>query len=712
MRLFSRWLCGCIAILACFFNAGHTNSLKMTSPVVNAASQPIKRPVVQLRNHQKPITPRVQRLLVQTAGLFGKEQTQGARERSVATKSTREQQVLVVFDSTEQPAERARANVSMALEYARLKNDILDLASTERWPRISNYTCLLLVTNRLDRIEEVDLQQIRRYVSEGGGLAVVIPCWNPKLASLFGVASFEGPRDSSQWDRTVALILGLGLMLFSLLGVVYLWRHRKDQSVGRSPKKYLSRVFIACGLGGTILIVGGVTVASPRIYFTRNLLPALEGVSVSSSSCYKLELQSGTPVQATSSFGDPVHWVHSFGRGKVAFWNTHLLSWKWARGLVVHSIMKVQNISVQPIANLGVIQIDDFPRSVERVRKEPIKSEFGLTVPEFYEHIWLPDMLGVASEYNVRFTFLAVFNYNGRTKPPFDFSQWDNVTISSKAGTSPFGLHTARMIGNDHELGLHGYNHRSLHRSQWQSREMMKAALDAAAQRWEEDKLGPPPQTYVPPNNIYDADGAQALTESFPTLRVIAGTPDGKFEEGGQRKFEPEPWNQKLFCLPRYTAGYSLTDKRKYAMISQLETFGVWTHFLHPDDIFSESRNPRNLPWRGEANKPDGLYDEFVSWLQFVRDRYPWLRFVRTAEGHQMLREYLGNDIKVMLRENEVVIHSTTPTSFRLRLNGNRRVVETAVLGAELLDQRACSNGTFYTFEGHENRVTIGLNSP
>ena len=72
----------------------------------------------------------------------------------------------------------------------------------------------------------------------------------------------------------------------------------------------------------------------------------------------------------------------------------------------------------------------------------------------------------------------------------------------------------------------------------------MELALKAAKKRWIVDNVGEAPFTYVPPHNIYDSIGVQALHDIFPSIKVMACLYFGDFKKGGNREYSPEPWNE------------------------------------------------------------------------------------------------------------------------------------------------------------------------
>ena len=587
-------------------------------------------------------------------------------QEAPAFASAPQQRILIVHNAGDTYGERAYANVVRALDYARLNYDDLDLAAGATWPELERYSVLLFVTEFLDAIDAPQAQRIADYVAGGGGLVVAYRAWHPHLASLFGMVptTDHPPLVESE---------------------------------------------------------GGLT-------FERDFFPGVKGLKLSSQtvptlSPFDVPLQKNDlQVIARSATGRPIVWLYRHGQGRVIYWNTSFLAEKQARGFIVQSILNAQGVGVLPIANVATIQIDDFPAAVSTAKLEPIASEYDMTLVEFYDQVWFPDMMEIARRYGIVYTFFIPFNYNALVKPPFTFEEWEHARIQVDNQSVLYSVYVSHLAAQRHELGLHGYNHVSLTLENWGDEANMVAALQAAWERWDRDNLGPRPLAYVPPNNIYDAAGARALTQGFPSLRILAGLYLGHFEEGGDREFGPEPWNPQLFNLPRVTFGYNLTPRYRFAMLSALGMMGVWTHFMHPDDVIHTPtnypdapyhRNPNDWPWRGDrTGEKNGFYYRFLRWLDFVQTYYPWLRFTRTSESLDILRLHLNNRVIVETKPYALTLRTTPDTYFQVRINDGRRVSLNDLAGAQFVHVYHGEGYTLYTFRAVKERVSLPLLLP
>jgi hypothetical protein len=478
------------------------------------------------------------------------------------------------------------------------------------------------------------------------------------------------------------------------------------------------------GIGGSAGQQSPRTPLSTDIRFETDFLPGLQGVTIEAEAHVReVRLLPGAEVLVQSGSRVPIAWLYPYGSGRTLVWNDDLPGGNDSRGLMVASIMSVQPLAVQALANVGVIHVDDFPAPALLPKIDPIKHEYDLSMAEFYDRAWLPDMLELARRNDVHYTFLTAFNYNARVEPPFGFEEWEGAKVQYGNCSEPYGVHWARIIRRQHELGFHGYNHQPLKMSVWKSEENILAGLSAVSKRWREDGLGPEPHTYAAPDNTFDEPGIQALARAFPSIRIIAGSNAGGIDKGSGTEFWSSLGSGDLRFLPRFTWGYSPKPISKYRMISQLGWMGLWTHSMHPDDVYDTPenhpnvpyrlRNPETLPWRGEPSRHGaGLYHRFAEWLEFARKWYPCLRFERTMDAAGILGAHMNNDVGVYDRGNEVLVSMTRPGLFQVRFNDNRCISEGKISGAELVGQRRFSGYALYTLQARKRVMRIGVMQP
>jgi hypothetical protein len=418
---------------------------------------------------------------------------------------------------------------------------------------------------------------------------------------------------------------------------------------------------------------------------------------------------------ATSSAGVPIAWISRYFNGKVIYWNTTLLSNKLFRGFITQSIASVSDKFVQPIANFAVIFIDDFPASVPNAKKKFIWDEFSMTMAEFHYFIFYPDMLKLANELNLKYTAGLIFNYGANVNPPFHLTEWRMGKVVVWGKEFEVSKTIAKQFKAKNELGFHGYNHIPLLIDEWKDIENMKNALGYAQKKWIEEGLGELPFTYIPPTNLIDSIGVQAISQSFPSVKVIAGLYSGYFDVGQNREFGPEPWNDKLYSIPRVSAGFLIDNYTKTTILSEIAMLGVWTHFIHPDDVIytpDEVENPelvRNwfyLPWRGKNN--EGLYFKFKEWLINLKANYPFLRFMNCKEAYDEIKKFDALKIEYEFREDEIVIKTNQKNvSLIIQVDPRYNVLE--AINAVVLHSTKTATTNLVVLESKDETIILKL---
>jgi hypothetical protein len=316
-------------------------------------------------------------------------------------------------------------------------------------------------------------------------------------------------------------------------------------------------------------------------------------------------------------------------------------------------------------------------------------------------------MLDLARKYGVKYSWLTAFSYSNRSKPPWDFDEWERATVEVEGQEVPFCTYMAYQAGRGgHELALQGYNRQPLRLDLWDnSEDNVTAALEAVTQRWQQDSLGTLPVTYVPPGGIYDEAGLDALHKAWPSVKVVGSHAFGAFEEGGGREFGPEPWNEAIFTVPRWTGGYASGSYTRLLALSELNTFGAWTHYVSPDDV---SDSTGNTPWR------DGMYDQLDELLDWSEEHHPWLRWMTTADAYPELLNYFDTDATYTFEKayQVTITFSGHPTYALLRLNDGRKLDMSSVINAQIVSYYKGEGYYQYVLRATDREVRLGLLIP
>ncbi|MEM7443184.1 MAG: DUF2194 domain-containing protein [Pseudomonadota bacterium] len=565
------------------------------------------------------------------------------------------QRVLVVSDTSDAPARLAVENTHAAFDCARIGHDVFDLSADAPWPDLKNYSAVITATENLGLLAPEHVASLFSFVEAGGGVAAVYRAQPSKLDKLFGMISCNTP--------------------FSIR---------------------------AADSGG--------------IRFPGQTLPAFEGIQLTSEGMIghaSLDQipDRGVEVLATTWSGKPIAWALSVGRGRTAYWNSVFLSQKRARGLIIQTLEVIQPLTLAPVVNAGVVQIDDFPAPLVGHLPGFVQEEFPELSPEaFYSDVWCPDMFGLAERHGLKYSCFCVFDY-------VELHELEAAGIDPADHRPAADAFEPIQRYRPPEMGLHGYNHQSLQLRDWPDITEMTDALGHAKELWASFGCGALPTSYVPPNNQYDVAGIRALAGVFPSIKVISGSFFGRTEDGANREFGPEPWKPDLFCLPRTTCGYECTDETLFDSASQLATLGVWTHFLHPDDLLDVPepntspigrRNPHRRPWRSR-NGVQGLLDQAAALFSSIARRFPWLTYRTTAETADLVQEHLASDWTIGFGDKSVSIAGPEGGLIRLRVNRWGRRHMNGLSGCEVVYETVGRHHTAYILKmtAQEARVTL-----
>lgn len=354
---------------------------------------------------------------------------------------------------------------------------------------------------------------------------------------------------------------------------------------------------------------------------------------------------------------------NKIGLGEVITINSNNLFEKEYRGLLFASILRGLEGIPYSVANVSTIFLDDFPAPLYNEKLAPIDEEYDTTHAEFISKIWWPDMKALADTFEISYSAMTAFNYNANIVPPFDFFEWTSGTILQKGEQIQGSIFLAKdIVKTRHELAFHGYNHFSLWLEDWDNVNFMASSVYAARKRWRIDRMGKLPITYVPPTNLIDSVGISAIMKGMPSIRYMSSLYLGEKDIGTGREFGYEPYStgERIFDYPRISSGFNMRENSLFDQQSLQLLTGIWTHFIHPDDVFQvtqrgedsfTSRNPLKLGWKSHPTYGYGLYHVFRERLIYTNDRYPLLRYVNAKEGGALTEDW-RNSIVVYKKNN------------------------------------------------------------
>ncbi|MGY5351268.1 DUF2194 domain-containing protein [Wenyingzhuangia sp. IMCC45533] len=345
----------------------------------------------------------------------------------------------------------------------------------------------------------------------------------------------------------------------------------------------------------------------------------------------------------------PIFTQNKFGKGTTIYYNTDFEYPKKERGLLFTPIAIAMQGIPYPVANVSTVFLDDFPSPVYDNIAEPIKTEFGLSNADYVKDIWWPDMAHLADSLQLKYTAVTVFDYGTNIKPPYLFTEWDRMKVQNGSTTLPIPEYLSKeVVRKGHELGFHGYNHVSLLQQDWSNNsDLMTAGVMNAAKKWKVSGIGKLPVSYIPPTNLIDSVGVNALVKGMPSLQYMCSLYLGDVKEGGDREYDAEPYNKQLFGYPRVSSGFYVSKEVAYNIFSTYLYTGIWSHFVHPDDVYQipgeqtlgehgdfDYRNSLGMNWKtyDTQKNQNGLLQEFAGFLKKFKSEFPYQRF-KTVEN-------------------------------------------------------------------------------
>ena len=421
-------------------------------------------------------------------------------------------------------------------------------------------------------------------------------------------------------------------------------------------------------------------ITAKGFYFKYPILPDFKGVKMNVDELHygfaKENFSKKIKILATAvnDVNFPIVLENQVGKGKVILFNFQKSFEKRDRGLLFAGILEGLEGIPYPIANTSTIFLDDFPCPLFDIKSEPIASEMNLSSKDFVKNVWWPDMLKIAKRFNISYSVLLTFDYKNKVEPPFLFNQWDynKIKFDDKVESlSEWFVKDAKKCG--HELAFHGYNHSELNKQLWKNPDFILTSLNAVKKKWDVSDFGILPISYVPPSNYIDKMGINKLKNGMPSIKYMCSSYNGELSDGENREFDFDPYNKDLFDYPRITYGYYLNNIQKYSQESAYLYTGIWTHFVHPDDVYQisshndgtqgdfDSRNPLNLGWHKTKGKNVGMYSEFTNYLKEMTNLFPQIRFLNAGEAANIVLDWRASNFNFNSNNGNITVEELKP---------------------------------------------------
>ena len=342
----------------------------------------------------------------------------------------------------------------------------------------------------------------------------------------------------------------------------------------------------------------------------------------------------------------PLVWRNDTGGGSILTYNGTAVRGDYWTGVAAGCVTALLGDHLYPVINTKTVFIDDFPSPSYTAQSDLIEQDYNRTVEEFYRDIWWPDMQNAARRYGYGYVGLFIASYDDVVDP--DGFSYQHDSVEQYFGQS--------LLDNGFEIGAHGYNHQSLALdgevpsdmgyNAWADESDMEASLTEMLSisngLFPDVKL----YTYVPPSNYMGNEGRAAVKAALPDLQVISGVYTSEGEEGSVYVQDYEVAEDGTVEFPRATSGTFDDPYDRFAGLSVGGLYGVYSHFIHPDDILDEERG-RGLSW-------EDLYEQYTERLQYINDCLSSLEAATAVEASKALRVADGLDVACTVGDGRV----------------------------------------------------------
>lgn len=399
----------------------------------------------------------------------------------------------------------------------------------------------------------------------------------------------------------------------------------------------------------------GNFIDSTGISLLDNVLIKGEGFKITekdfmTNSSISLNITDDCEKYAESMEGTPLLWKKKYGQGDIIYFNGTMLAEKSSRGFIVGSLSLLEDDFIYPIINTKVCFIDDFPSPIPEGNHEKITREFRRSISQFYKDVWWPDMLELATHYNMKYTGGVIGTYNNEVA--------NIMPGSTELDVKDFIYYGRELINHGGELGIHGYNHQpffikylsdnSISYKPWKNIDAMIESIK------EIDRLCKSTfpkylfRVYVPPGNILSPEGREALLISSKDIRIISSIySTAGNNETHEQEFEIS--SDGMIEFPRLTFGYLNTSINVWDTLNGITSHGVCSHFVQPYDILDTN-------YTGDKGWTQ-LLEEYDEYNKMIFDNYEWLRGMTASEGANEMIKYLSSEPRYEKKDEYIKIY-------------------------------------------------------
>ncbi|MBW7474747.1 DUF2194 domain-containing protein [Paenibacillus oenotherae] len=483
--------------------------------------------------------------------------------------SLNEEKILLLYDAAEKYSVRIKGHTEQLLSYMKKKRDLVDVKDYQGAGE--GYDSIIITFSNLEKLS--DNEWLEKFVEEGGRILFAA---TPVVGSTF-------------------------YRIYRKLGI--------DE------------------VGDYAISKGLVTKTNILVNYKNEEFSE----KIIENTSLQIHISAATRLHAESKERIPLLWDIPYGKGLFVVFNGTMLQEKTSRGFLTGAISLLKEDNLYPVINSKLVYIDDFPAPFPIGYQEDIFQIYKRSMIRFFKEVWWPDMVRLETKYDLKYTGVVIQSYDNNTKAPFD-------AVSDNTNLITYGREVLKRGG---EIGIHGYNHQSLtfdpraHEafgySKWDSVSSMEESIRTVVSLVDSTLPMNELHNYVPPSNVLSKEGREALKAAWPGLKSISSIySEDANNLGYVQEFEVAP--DGIVELPRITSGFLEDEFNEWAMANAATSIGVFSHFIHPDDILDRERS---FPYTWEQ-----LYGMLKKFMDIVHNKYGWLRSTTATEAGIELERY------------------------------------------------------------------------
>lgn len=317
-------------------------------------------------------------------------------------------------------------------------------------------------------------------------------------------------------------------------------------------------------------------------------------------------------------------------------------------------------------------------------------------------------MEGIGERQEIKYTGFLIGQYNNVVNR-------DRMEKFFQIHREDQGYFGRKLFQNGGEVGIHGYNHLSLAVNDgidfekygykpWESEENIISAFKKLRDLMN-DIYGSEVRiySYVPPSNLLTKEGKGALLKSFPNLKSLSGIYTGGGEEGVLlQEIGRDPDYPSLYSFPRFSWGLFYNDDVMWNVYNGIASYGMVSHFFHPDDILDEERGG-GLSWEELKISYESIFKDINKNFPLLEPQVQMAATKRymTLEGVEMESERVQDRIRV----NFLGFKGEINTFVRLR---NKKIKDVSGGTFYLIDTAPEYSLYLVKFEREEGEILLG----